>query len=146
MRILLINGPNLNTLGTREPEVYGSMTLAQIEAKVQERAAALGVELATFQSNHEGAIIDFIQQEAPAAGGIILNGGAFTHYSLAIRDALASVDRPAVEVHISNIYGREAFRRRSVTAAACKGVVAGLGWYGYIVALEWLCQEFGPGK
>jgi 3-dehydroquinate dehydratase-2 len=141
MRILLINGPNLNMLGQREPEVYGSLTLAQIEAKVQERASALGVELTTFQSNHEGAIIDFIQQEAPAASGIILNGGAFTHYSLALRDAIASLDKATVEVHISNIYGREPFRRRSVTAGACKGVISGLGWYGYIAALEWLATN-----
>ena len=146
MRILLINGPNLNMLGQREPAVYGSLSLAEIEAKVQERAQALGVDLKTFQSNHEGAIIDFIQQQAPAADGIILNGGAFTHYSLAIRDALAGADKPAVEVHISNIYGREPFRRRSVTAGVCKGVITGLGWYGYIAALEWLAQEVGSRK
>jgi 3-dehydroquinate dehydratase-2 len=146
MRLLLINGPNLNTLGTREPDVYGSMTLSEIESKVQARAGELGVELATFQSNHEGAIIDFIQQEAATADGIILNGGAFTHYSLAIRDALQSASKPAVEVHISNIYSREPFRRRSVTAGACRGVITGLGWYGYIAALEWLVQELGKKK
>jgi len=146
MRLLLINGPNLNTLGEREPEVYGSLTLGEIESKVRERASAVGVELRTFQSNHEGAIIDFIQQEGPDAGGIIINGGAFTHYSLAIRDALASAAKPAVEVHISNIHGREPFRRRSVTAGVCKGVITGLGWYGYIAALEWLCQEIGNRK
>jgi 3-dehydroquinate dehydratase-2 len=146
MRVLLINGPNLNTLGQREPDVYGSMTLAEIQAKVEERASALGAEIAAFQSNHEGAIIDFIQEHAPQAHGIIINGGAFTHYSLAIRDALASAAKPAVEVHISNIYGREPFRRRSVTAGACKGVITGLGWYGYIAALEWLAQEVGSKK
>jgi 3-dehydroquinate dehydratase-2 len=144
MRVLLINGPNLNTLGQREPEVYGRMTLAEIEAKVAERAKALGAELRSFQSNHEGALVDYLQQEAPAAAGIIINPGAFSHYSLALRDALAGTGKPTIEVHISNIHGRELFRRRSVTAAACKGVVAGLGWYGYIVALEALLQSPEP--
>lgn len=136
MRILLINGPNLNTLGTREPEVYGKMTLPEIEARVREKAEDLKLELRPFQSNSEGAIIDFIQSEAPNAAGIIINPGALTHYSLALRDALAASGLPAIEVHISNIYGREHFRRRSVTAACCWGIVAGLGWRGYVAALE----------
>jgi 3-dehydroquinate dehydratase-2 len=140
MRILLINGPNLNTLGQREPEVYGTMTLADIEARVTDRAKALGAEVRSFQSNHEGAIIDFLQQEAPAADGIILNGGALTHYGLSLRDALASAGKPAIEVHISNIHGREWFRRRSVTAEVCRGVIAGLGWRGYVAALEALVE------
>ena len=140
MRILLLNGPNLNTLGQREPEVYGTLTLADIEARVAERAKELGVELHTFQSNHEGALVDEIQQEAPGADGIIINPAAFSHYSLALRDALASAGKPAIEVHISNIHGREPFRRRSVTAAACRGVIAGLGWRGYIAALETLVE------
>ena len=143
MRILLINGPNLNTLGQREPEIYGRLTLADIETRVAERAKALGAELRTFQSNHEGAIIDYLQQEAPDADGIIINGGAFTHYSLALRDALASAGTPAIEVHISNIYSRERFRRRSVTADVCRGMVTGLGWFGYIAALEALVEELG---
>ncbi len=143
MRILLINGPNLNTLGQREPEVYGRLTLADIESRVAERAKALGAELRTFQSNHEGALIDYLQQEAPDADGIIINGGAFTHYSLALRDALSSAGKPAIEVHISNIYGRERFRRRSVTADVCRGMVTGLGWFGYIAALEALVEELG---
>ena len=145
MRILLINGPNLNTLGQREPEIYGRLTLADIETRVAERAKALGAELRTFQSNHEGAIIDYLQQEAPDADGIIINGGAFTHYSLALRDALASAGTPAIEVHISNIYSRERFRRRSVTADVCRGMVTGLGWFGYIAALEALVEELGTG-
>jgi 3-dehydroquinate dehydratase-2 len=149
MRILLLNGPNLNTLGQREPEVYGHLTLADIEARVTERAKALGAELRAFQSNHEGALIDYLQQEAPAADGIIINPGAFSHYSLALRDTLASSDRPVIEVHISNIYAREPFRRRSVTAGASRGVITGLGWRGYIAALETLVEllkEQGTGS
>jgi 3-dehydroquinate dehydratase-2 len=140
MRILLINGPNLNTLGRREPEVYGNLTLADIEARVGERAKELRAELRTFQSNHEGAIIDFLQKEAPGADGIIINPGALTHYGLSLRDALAGAGKPAIEVHISNIYGRERFRRRSVTAEVCRGLVAGLGWSGYVAALEALIE------
>ena len=141
MRVLLINGPNLNMLGRREPEIYGNLSLADIEARVAERAQALGVEIKAFQSNHEGAIVDFIQQEQADANGIIINGGALTHYGLSLRDALAGAGIPAIEVHISNIHGREPFRRRSVTGGVCKGVIAGLGWYGYIAALEALAQE-----
>ena len=141
MRILLINGPNLNMLGQREPEIYGSLSLADIEARVAERAKGLGAEIKTFQSNHEGAIVDFIQQEQGGADGIIINGGALTHYGLSLRDALAGAGIPAIEVHISNIHGREPFRRRSVTGGVCKAVIAGLGWYGYIAALEALAGE-----
>jgi 3-dehydroquinate dehydratase II len=136
MRILLINGPNLNTLGTREPDVYGTTTLPEIEARVKEKAGALNAEVRTFQSNSEGAIIDFIQAESPNAAGIIINPGALTHYSFALRDALAASGLPAIEVHVSNIYGREHFRRRSVTAACCWAIVAGLGWRGYVAALD----------
>lgn len=136
MRILLVNGPNLNTLGQREPEVYGRLTLADIESRLAERAQALDVEVKTCQSNHEGAIVDFLQAESGAADGLIINPGALTHYGLSLRDAIAACGLPAIEVHISNIYGREPFRRRSVTADVCRGLVAGLGWRGYLVALE----------
>jgi 3-dehydroquinate dehydratase-2 len=140
MRILLINGPNLNTLGEREPETYGDLTLGEIEARVAERAGALGVEIKPLQSNHEGAVIDFIQGEAGEADGIIINPGALTHYGLSLRDAIAASGLPAIEVHISNIYGREVFRRRSVTADVCRGLVAGLGWRGYVLALEAMAE------
>ncbi|MEX0786385.1 MAG: type II 3-dehydroquinate dehydratase [Dehalococcoidia bacterium] len=140
MRILLINGPNLNTLGQREPEVYGKLTLGDIEKKVAERAKELGAEVRAFQSNHEGAIVDYLQKEGPGADGIILNGGALTHYGLSLRDAVAGAAKPTIEVHISNIYTRERFRRRSLTAEVCRGVITGLGWFGYIAALEALVE------
>ena len=136
MKILLINGPNLNLLGSREPEVYGHDTLEDIVGRVNERAKALGVEVEAFQSNHEGAIIDFVQAQSPGADGIVINPGALTHYGLSLRDALAACRLPIVEVHISNIYTRETFRRRSVTAEVSTGVISGLGWHGYLLALE----------
>jgi 3-dehydroquinate dehydratase-2 len=141
MKILLIHGPNLNMLGRRQPEIYGHTTLAQIDAAVQERAAAAGATLLAFQSNHEGALIDFIQAEGWDAGGIIINPGALTHYGLSLRDALAALQAPIVEVHLSNVYKREAFRHTSVIAPIAAGQIAGLGWKGYLLALEWLLGE-----
>ncbi len=136
MRILLINGPNLNLLGTRNPEVYGSMTLQDIVDRVTQRGKELGAEIVPFQSNSEGAIIDFIQANAPGADGVLINAGAFTHYSLAIRDAFEAVQTPFVEVHISNVHAREEFRHHSVLADIAVAQVAGLGWRGYIAALD----------
>ena len=136
MRILLINGPNLNMLGTRQPEIYGSLTLQDIVDRVTARAKELGAEIVPLQSNHEGAIVDFIQQNAPAADGIIINAGALTHYGLSLRDAFESVQKPFVEVHISNVHAREEFRHHSVLADIAVAQVAGLGWRGYIEALD----------
>jgi 3-dehydroquinate dehydratase-2 len=146
MRILLINGPNLNLLGTRNPEVYGRTTLKDIVDRVTERGEQLGAEIVPFQSNSEGAIIDFIQANAPAADGILINAGAFTHYSLAIRDAFEAVQKPFVEVHISNVHAREEFRHHSVLADIAVAQVAGLGWRGYISALDALVGVLGDKK
>jgi 3-dehydroquinate dehydratase-2 len=139
MKYLVINGPNLNLLGTREPGIYGSMTLVQIQQKLQEKAAALGCELEFFQSNHEGAIVDFLQSQIEDAQGVVLNPGALAHYGIALRDcvaALAGLGIPTIEVHISNVHAREEFRHRLVLAPVARGVIAGMGWRGYLLALE----------
>jgi 3-dehydroquinate dehydratase-2 len=140
-KVLIINGPNLNTLGWREKNVYGTLSLSELEANVAQKAEELGVEVRFVQSNHEGVLIDEIHHARDTADGIVMNPGAFTHYSYAIRDAIAAVDLPAIEVHLSNVYKREPFRHVSVTAPVMLGVVAGLGPIGYELALQALVQH-----
>jgi len=139
--IVIINGPNLDRLGKREPSIYGDQTLTDLENLLTEEAAELGVQVQFYQSNHEGFIIDEIGEFADSeVFGLIINPGAFTHTSLALRDALAGSDLPAIEVHISNIYNREAIRQHSMTAEACIGVISGLGFDGYVAALKHLAK------
>ncbi|HEY48698.1 MAG TPA: type II 3-dehydroquinate dehydratase [Dehalococcoidia bacterium] len=141
MKILAIHGPNLNMLGSRQTEFYGDKTLEEIDSLLQEKARELKVELETFQSNHEGELVDFIQKKAPQASGIIINPGALTHYGLSLRDALIDTPLPVIEVHLSNIHAREEFRQKSVIAPIAQGQISGLGWRGYIAALEILAAE-----
>src|SRR5262245_20300770 len=136
LRLLVVHGPNLNTLGKREPEIYGTTTLAEINERLAARADELGCEVAVFQSNSEGALIDFLQAEAPSSAGIVINAGSLTHTSIALRDAVAGTSLPAIEVHISHIYAREPFRHTSLLAPVCRGLVTGLGWRGYLYALD----------
>ena len=140
-RILVIHGPNLNQLGTREPEVYGSTTLAEIDADLQTAAKEWGAELECFQSNHEGAIIDRIQEAPGGRDGILINPGGLTHPSVALRDALAGAGLPTVEVHISNVFAREEFRRHSYVSGVALGVISGFGPLGYRLALQALLSH-----
>ncbi|MCL2300181.1 MAG: type II 3-dehydroquinate dehydratase [Firmicutes bacterium] len=136
MRIRVINGPNLNMLGIREPEIYGRETYAGLERYIRESAAALGAQVEIFQSNHEGDLVDYIQQALGAADAIVINPAAYTHTSVAILDALKAAALPAVEVHLSDVRSREEFRRVSYASRACVAVVAGLGFEGYRRAME----------
>jgi len=136
MRILVIHGPNLNMLGKREKSIYGEKTLDEIDALLRKEAQALNVEVVTFQSNHEGALIDFIQEQADSAQGIIINPGALTHYGFSLLDALVDSKLPVIEVHLSDIYHREEWRARSVIVPIAEEQIIGLGWRGYMNALQ----------
>lgn len=137
-KIVVLNGPNLNRLGKREPEIYGSKTLDDLETRLRIDAAKLNCELEFHQSNHEGELIDKIADLEPGCAGIIINPGGLTHTSVALRDAIAGSDIPTIEIHISNIHQREDFRQKSITAGACTGSITGLGFNGYSLALSFL--------
>jgi 3-dehydroquinate dehydratase-2 len=141
MKILVIHGPNLNMLGKREKSIYGEKTLGEIDALLKQEAQALNVEVVTFQSNHEGALIDFIQEQADSARGIIINPGALTHYGFSLLDALIDSKLPVIEVHLSDIYHREEWRAKSVIASIAEEQITGLGWKGYITALQVLAGK-----
>lgn len=141
MKFLIIHGPNLNMLGKREKVIYGEKALAEINSLLKKQAEELEVEIISFQSNSEGAIIDFIQEQSPKADGVIINPGALTHYSFCLRDALLDTKLPIVEVHLSNIYAREEWRAKSVIAPITKGQISGLGWRSYVFALQALVSE-----
>jgi len=146
MRILVVNGPNLDRLGRREPERYGREPLEKILARVRTRAGELGVEIEAFQSNEEGTLVSRINSAGDSFDGIVLNPAAYTHTSVALRDAIQAAGIPCVEVHLTNLYAREAFRQTNYTAGACVGVVAGFGAEGYVLALEALAAHVGRSR
>ena len=144
--ILLLNGPNLNLLGQREPEVYGRDTLAEIEKRCRAEAAGLGHELECHQSNSEGGMVDWLQANAGQAGYLIINPGAYGHTSIALRDALLGLSLPFVEVHLSNVHAREDFRRSSMLTDIAVGCISGLGTQGYLLALQFVAEQLGDGR
>jgi 3-dehydroquinate dehydratase-2 len=148
MKILVLHGPNLNLLGTREPEIYGSMTLGDINTQLIELGKEFGMELKCCQSNHEGALIDALQDAQMWADGAVFNPGGYTHTSVALRDAIAAMKIPVIEVHLSNVYAREEFRSHSMIAAVCRGKIVGFGWRSYTLALRALAEILGgePGS
>lgn len=146
MKILIINGPNLNNLGSRDSSIYGSMTLSEINDYLLRFANDIEVELSFFQSNHEGDLVDFIQQNTLSSDGILINAGAITHYGLSLKDAIVDSQLPVVETHISNIHSREKFRRTSVLESVSVGQVAGFGWKSYVYALDLLLDYLNSGN
>ena len=140
--ILLLHGPNLNLLGARQPEVYGSAALDEINAAVEAHASANDIQLRAAQSNHEGVLIDQLHEARGWADGAVFNAGAFTHTSLALRDAITAIELPVIEVHLSNVYAREGFRHKSLLAPVCLGVIAGFGSHGYILAVDALLRHW----
>lgn len=146
MRVLILNGPNLNLLGKREASVYGTVTLQQIEQKLNELASRLGAQLEFIQSNHEGELIDTLHQADGRYDAVVFNPGAYTHYSIALRDAVAAISLPLIEVHMSNIYAREKFRRHSVIAPVAAGQIAGFGADSYLLGLQAACHILKSGK
>ena len=143
MKILILHGPNLNLLGTREPEVYGSMTLDDINNKLVELGKELGVKVKSLQSNHEGALVDALHDARTWADGVVFNPGAYTHTSIALRDAISAIQLPVVEVHLSNVYAREEFRHVSMISAVCRGKITGFGWMSYMLGLRALAEMLG---
>ncbi len=141
MKILILHGPNLNLLGIREPELYGSMTLDDINAKLIELGKELGAEIKVLQSNHEGALIDALHDARTWADGVVFNPGGYSHTSVALRDAISAIQIPVVEVHLSNVYAREEFRRTSLLSAVCKGKITGFGWRSYALGLRALVES-----
>ncbi|MCS6993357.1 MAG: type II 3-dehydroquinate dehydratase [Anaerolineales bacterium] len=138
--LLILHGPNLNLLGTREPDVYGRLTLDEINARCIALGREFGVEVRCFQSNHEGALIDALHEARQWADGVVFNPGGYTHTSVALRDAITAIGLPVVEVHLSNVYAREDFRHHSLLSAVCRGKISGLGWRSYTMALRFLVE------